>query len=373
MDAISLTRDLLRYDTTNPPGIEGECGRFLARLLSSQGFHVTVQPFDVDRLNIVAQIAGSDSESAPLVLTGHFDTVPLGTQAWTMDPFAGDVKDGKMYGRGVSDMKAGVAAMIVAATRHVERRPKRGITLIFTSGEETGCAGALALATHAPGMIGRASAMIVGEPTGNRIATGHKGCLAVRAKSQGVTAHSSMPDSGNNAIYAAAEAVGRISNFHPLAQADPLLGLPTKNVGTITGGLNYNSVPDSCEFTVDVRTVPGMDHDRVQNDLAEVLGPDIAVERFVDMPPVGNVDGDPFVAVFDAAVRHVLGVSVETKPIGIPFFSDASVFQPKFQCPTLLFGPGEPAMAHQTDEWCRVDNIAASVDVYDEAINRWCS
>ncbi|KRB52668.1 M20 family metallopeptidase [Phenylobacterium sp. Root700] len=374
MDAVELTRALIGYNTTNPPGREASCVLFVAGLLEAGGFAVEVQHFESDRANLIARWPGADADAAPLVLTGHVDTVPLGVAPWSVDPFEGPIQNGKLYGRGASDMKSGVAAMVVAALRHTSSGPRlrRGLTLIFTSGEETGCAGALRLLEPGAPDLGPASAMIVGEPTGNRISTGHKGCMAVRVHTAGVTAHSSMPHKGTNAIYRAAHGVSVIERHHLVADSDPLLGSPTINVGMIQGGMNYNSVPDAAEFTVDVRTTPAMVHDQLQASLHLALGADVSLERFVDMPPVRTDEADPFVRMAFAVSNQVLGRDANPTPLGIPFFSDASVLTPKLGCPTIILGPGEPDMAHQTDEYCRVDRLLAAVELYEAMIEAWC-
>lgn len=374
MDALELTRTLLHFDTTNPPGHEAACGRFISSLLEQAGFKVECQEFDTHRLNIVATLAASNSGDAPLVLTGHIDTVPLGATSWSVDPFRGEIREGRLYGRGASDMKAGVAAMMIAAIQaaRLSRPLKRGLTLIFTSGEETGCVGALALAKASPALLGRASAMIVGEPTGNKIATGHKGCMAMRARATGVTAHSSMPEKGVNAIYAAAKAISSVEQYRPVGAHDELLGFPTINVGMIEGGLNYNSVPDHAQFTIDVRSTRDMSHDLEQSRLSNLVGDGITLERFVDMPPVTTPETDPFVGVVENALIAVYGSAAPLDKIGLPFFSDASVFHPRFDCPTVILGPGEPDAAHQTDEYCHVEKIEAAVSIYQHVINAWC-
>ncbi|QNA85438.1 M20 family metallopeptidase [Sphingomonas sp. So64.6b] len=373
ISAIELTRALLAFDTCNPPGLEAESGRYLAHLLEMNGFVVETQDFAPHRLNIIARLDGSDADAAPLVLTGHLDTVPLGAAPWSRDPFNGELSDGRLYGRGVSDMKAGVAAMACAAIRFARGpRLRRGLVLVFTSGEETGCIGALAFANAARPLVHRASAMLVGEPTANRISTAHKGCVAVKAHTTGITAHSSMPEKGENAIYAAAQAVARIAGHVPAGRVDPLLGCATINVGMITGGLNYNSVPDAAEFTVDVRTVPGMDHDMVHASLADLLGNAVRLERFVDMPPVGTAADHRFVGVLRDIVADVFGSDANLEPLPIPFFSDASVFQPLWRCPTIIIGPGEPSQAHQTDEWCEAEAIPMAVEIYARTIAAWC-
>jgi succinyl-diaminopimelate desuccinylase len=373
-DVVELTRALLAFDTTNPPGREADCAAFVARHLETLGLDVEVQTFDDERANVVARWPGEDADARPLMLAGHLDTVPLGMAPWSVNPFAGEIREGRLYGRGVSDMKAGVAAMIAAVARTTlgGRRLRRGLTVIFTSGEETGCAGALRLLDPGAPPLGLASAMIVGEPTANRISTGHKGCVAVHARAGGVTAHSSMPQRGTNAIYRAAQAVGRVERHSFETAPDALLGAPTINVGMIRGGLNYNSVPDEATFTVDVRTTPGMDHDAVQRDLAQVLGEAVSLKRFVDMPPVFTAADEPFVELAFEISKKVLGDGANLKPLGIPFFSDASVLTPQLGCPTVILGPGEPDLAHQTDEYCRIDRLLAAVDLYEALISAWC-
>ena len=140
----------------------------------------------------------------PIVLSGHFDTVPLGNKKWNVDPFAGQVSDGKIWGRGSSDMKGGLAAMILASISAFKiSPPDGGIRLIFSAAEELGCIGIQQLARIINGS-GKASAVIVGEPTSNHPYIGHKGALYLNAVTTGITAHSSMPHLGDNAIYKAA-------------------------------------------------------------------------------------------------------------------------------------------------------------------------
>ena len=141
----------------------------------------------------------------------------------------------------------------------------------------------------------------------------------------------------------------------------------------IQGGMNYNSVPDKAEFTVDVRTVPGMDHNLVQTELEKTLGNAVAVERFVDMPPIETSAEDPFVAAVQTAATRVLGKEAGSTSLGMPYFSDASIFKPMLHCPVVILGPGNPSAAHQTDEWCDINNIAGATAIYSELISDWCS
>jgi succinyl-diaminopimelate desuccinylase len=247
MDVISLTRDLLSFNNINPPGDEEAIARFAGKILGNNGFSTEYILFSEGRLHLVADRGLSDLK-APIVLSGHFDTVPLGNKKWSIDPFGGKVRDGKIYGRGSSDMKGGVAAMILASIlAFKESPPDGGIRLIFTAAEELGCIGIQQLAKTLKDP-GNASAIIVGEPTSNHPYLGHKGALYLNAVTKGVTAHSSMPHLGDNAIYKAASSILKTRDFNFNAEEDPLLGFPTINVGRMNGGMNINSVPTMRSF-----------------------------------------------------------------------------------------------------------------------------
>src|SRR2546421_11244739 len=135
-DAVGLTRSLLQFDTINPPGRERDCAHHAGALLEQWGFRVEYHEYAERRTSVVARAGGSPSK-APLCLTGHLDVVPLGARAWTRDPFAGETQGDRLYGRGSSDMKAGVAAMLLAAknlARKISGTP--GIVLVLTAAEE---------------------------------------------------------------------------------------------------------------------------------------------------------------------------------------------------------------------------------------------
>jgi succinyl-diaminopimelate desuccinylase len=181
----------------------------LAGLLAGAGFAAELVPFGEGRAQLLARIGGK-ADRLPLGFTGHLDTVPLGAQPWSVDPFAAEIADGKLYGRGSSDMKAGVAAFVTACLALADRLAATpGVLLVITASEETGCSGAEALVA-AGSRLGRVGALVVAEPTGNRPLVGHKGALWLEAETKGVTAHGSMPEKGVNAVYKAARAVAAL-------------------------------------------------------------------------------------------------------------------------------------------------------------------
>ena len=367
--ALELTQALVRFDTINPPGNERLCAEHLGSILNDAGFAVSYHEFAETRTSLVARIGG-DADAKPLCFTGHIDTVPLGAAPWSVDPFAADIADGKLYGRGTSDMKSGVAAFVVAAirlARELETGP--GMVLIITAGEETGCEGAYHLAGLG-NVLGDAGAIVVAEPSSNLPFIGHKGALWLKAVANGLTAHGSMPELGVNAIYKAARTISQLEDFDFNVARHPVLGKPTLNVGTVHGGMNINSVPDRTEVSIDIRTLPDQDHGDLCAHLSSYLGDDIAVEPIVD---VGSVWTDPaedwMLDVFDV-MAEILGKMPEV--CTATYFTDAAALTPAYGGPpTVILGPGEAAMAHQTDEYCVVDRIDQAVDAYVEIAKRW--
>ncbi|HXZ46522.1 MAG TPA: M20 family metallopeptidase [Pseudolabrys sp.] len=367
---MELTQDLVRFNTINPPGAERPCAERLASLLEREGFAADLIPFGDGRAQLVAQIGGV-GEKLPLGFTGHLDTVPLGARPWSVDPHSADIVDGKLYGRGSSDMKSGVAAFVTACIALADRLPRSpGIVLVVTAGEETGCSGANALAdgkTRLP----KIGALVVAEPTGNRPLVGHKGALWLEAVTTGVTAHGSMPEKGVNAVYKAARAVTALQDFDFNVARHDALGGPTLNVGTIHGGLNINSVPDRAAIGIDIRTIPAANHANIRAQLTSYLGIDVKLSTLIDAPSVWTAPDDPWMGEVFRIAHEVAGFEREIATA--PYFTDASVLTPAMGSPpTAIIGPGELALAHQTDEYCFVSRIEEATEIYGRMIRNWC-
>jgi succinyl-diaminopimelate desuccinylase len=368
MDTISLTKQLLSFNTINPPGNEEEIARFVGALLANHGFSTDYHRFDKGRLHLISE-KGLSPDKAPIIMSGHFDTVPLGNKTWEHDPFAGNVSDGKIWGRGSSDMKGGLAAMILAAIKSFEESPPEGgIRLIFTAGEELGCQGVQQL-FKTMGDPGRASAIIVGEPTSNIPAIGHKGGLYLNAVTKGLTAHSSMPELGDNAIYKAAKSILHLKDFNFETEKDSLLGYPTINIGKMSGGMNLNSVPDHAEFSIDIRSTSKSDHNKILSKLKDEIGDTTSIETLVNLGSVSTDEKSPFIQL----VYNVCGVNREDKqyPKALPYLTEASVLQRIFKAPTVILGPGQPEMAHQTDEYCYTSKLEQALNLYKDIIINW--
>jgi len=367
-DAISLTRTLLGFDTINPPGRERDCARHAGRLLEEWGFRVEYHEYDEARTSVVAR-AGGSAKKPPLCMTGHLDIVALGARPWSKDPFKGETDGDRLYGRGSSDMKAGVAAMLLAAKSFADKLSSTpGLTLVLTAAEEGGCLGSQHLARTQ--LLGHAGALVVGEPTSNYPFIGHKGSIKFHARFRGVSAHGSMPELGVNAIYKAARAVSALERFDFHAQPHPIMGAPTMNVGTMSGGSGVNMVPDTATIGVDIRTVPGMDHAALLRGLKESL-PDAEIEVFSDLQPVWTPPDDDWIGrVYEIAQRH-LGEAPQARTA--TYMTDAANLLKAYAgAPTVVLGPGEAQMAHQTDEYCSMERIRQAVSIYEALIQDWC-
>src|SRR3954451_12596699 len=326
IDPVELSRELIAFNTINPPGNELSCIRHLENILADAGAKTSLQNFAPERANLIARIGGVDSKP-PLCFTGHVDTVPLGNAAWSVDPFAGEIIDGKMYGRGSTDMKCGVAAFVAAIGNMAgQLEGSGGALLVITAGEEIGCEGAFHLARA--GVLGRAGAIIVAEPTSNAALVGHKGALWLRFTIKGVTAHGSMPHLGVNAAYKAARVLTALETFQFNVAPHPYLGSPTLNVGTVRAGLNVNSVPDLAEIGIDIRSIPGLDHSRIQEHLKAELGEDISLEPIIDVGAVWTDPSSAWVRDVYGIVRDVTGANAGTEPRTAPYFTDASALTP---------------------------------------------
>lgn len=368
-DAVALTRELLAFDTINPPGREHDCARHAGALLENWGFRVDYHDYAPGRTSVVARAGGSHAK-APLCLTGHIDTVALGARPWSKDPFSGETDGDKLFGRGSSDMKAGVAAILLAARTFSKKLGGTpGIVIVLTAAEEGGCIGSQHLARTQ--LLGKAGAMLVGEPTSNYPYVGHKGSIKFHATFKGVSAHGSMPHLGSNAIYKAARAITALERFDFGAAPHPAMGSPTMNVGTTSGGSGVNMVPDTAAIGVDIRTVPGMDHASLLERLRGLLGDDAELQVFSDLPPVWTPPQQEWVErVFDLCETH-LGSRPEARTAS--YMTDAANLLKAYAgAPTIVLGPGEPQMAHQTDEWCSMERIRQAVAMYEATIKDWC-
>jgi succinyl-diaminopimelate desuccinylase len=180
-----------------------------------------------------------------------------------------------------------------------------------------------------------------------------------------------MPELGVNAIYKAARAVSKLETLDFAQPAHPVMGPPTMNVGTFEGGQGVNMVPDAASVGVDIRTLPGMDHQALLAKIGKLLGEEAKLDVFSDMPAVWTPPEEEWVqGVFEICKRHL---GTQPEPRTATYNTDAGNLLKVYRgAPTVVLGPGEPQLAHQTDEYCSMERIRQSVALYEEVIRRWC-
>lgn len=365
-DALQLAQRLIRVDTSN--GGEREAAEICRDILDRVGARTELVEMAPDRAHLLAHIG--DTSRSPLVLSGHLDTVPANRSTWNTDPLSGGVRDGELLGRGSADMKGGVAALITAMTRHVTAGDaSRGVLLVLTAAEETGCEGARHLVKTRELPTG--GPLLVAEPTNLEIAPGHKGVLWLRASTTGRAAHGSRPDLGRSAIVPLARLVAALDK-HGLPGEHPIMGPVTVNVGTFHGGTRINLVPEAASIEIDIRVVAGIDPRTLYDGVAALASPEVVIETTYELAPTYSAPGGPFGKLVATSLEDTVGSSTLRPPLA--YFTDASVLSQSLGCSeVIVLGPGDPDAAHTTDERCPVAQIESAALVYERVLRAWAA
>jgi succinyl-diaminopimelate desuccinylase len=368
----ALCCDLVRLRTVNPPGDEQMAADYVADYLGRAGFETAFLPLADGRASVLARLRGRGGPG--LMFNGHMDVVPVGAQGWRFNPFEGQVAEGKVWGRGASDMKGGVAAMLaavraVAATVSAGKLSLSGDLLFAaTADEEAGMTGARQISARPD--LGPLQAILIAEPTYNRVGLAERGVLWLEITTYGKTAHGSMPELGHNAITDMAALLAELDTLVVPHTPHPILGRFTRSINTINGGVKTNVVPDRCVVTIDMRTVPGQDHTAVAaqvRDLAAQFaatrpGFQATLRTLYDLPAVTTSRAEPVVTRFYELAAQATGRPAADELVR--FATEASIFVPALGVPTIIYGPGDPALAHQPDEHVEIDQMLAAARVY---------
>lgn len=321
-------------------------------------------------------------EDGGVLLSGHTDVVPVDGQDWTTDPFEVTEKDGKLYGRGTCDMKGFDALAIWALVEASKRDLKRPLQIALTRDEEIGCLGAPVLIPEMLGVIPRAEAVIVGEPSSMRVVTGHKGGIGITTHVHGFEVHSSLMHTGVSAILEAAKLIDFATTLNAQNRAKPVSEIAamfdppwtTAHVGVIQGGTAHNITAKDCIFGFDFRAVPGeelSDWAQVYRDkVAEVeremqaVVPDtkIVLEQRFDVPPLQpETDG-----AAEALARALTGDNATNV---VSYGTEAGQFQ-QGGYSAVVCGPGDIAQAHQPDEFIEISQFNAGQAFMEKLVDR---
>lgn len=392
-EAVEFLRKLTSIPTINPPGANYRpCAEFLGEQLRDFGYDVEFIAPEPERVNVIGRMG---TARPTLHFNGHIDVVPAG-HGWTVDPFCGVVRDGKIFGRGTTDQKAGIAASIFA----IEAIRREGVRLhgsIEQSGtvdeESGGFAGMAYLAEQGYVSRGRTDFVVITEPLNvDRICLGHRGVYWFEVKTLGRIAHGSMPFLGVNAIGKMSDFIGEIEHKLKPALGRRITAMPVEppearhpciNINSISGGqpgtIQTPCVVDHCEAILDRRFILEEPFEEVRGEIAEILDsmarrdPEFQYELrdlMIVQPVLASADSN-LVATLGGAVRDVLG----TNP---PLIASPGTYDQKHvmrlghvdQC--VAYGPGILHMAHQPDEYCRIDHLVDAAKVMALAAMRLC-
>lgn len=375
---VNLLQALVRIPSPNPAGDTRAIAGFIANTLANGGCEVVTRAPEAkpEAVSVIATLGQGDPV---IMLHAHIDTVPIAAneaQKWTVDPYGGIIRDGRIYGKGSVDDKAPLAAMMSVMLDAARRGNLDGTLVLVAAAEEEvgGQLGTRWLADN--GHLPLADFIVVGEQTHNRVATAHKGVMRATVRTTGKSVHATNPDRGINAITAMARAVLALEAYHHrLAErVHPLVGVPTCNVGVIHGGSTANAVPDSCMVILDRRMIPGEDPAEVQREMQAVIAS-------IDVAPAEISIGDFLVSNwFDSTVNRPLAraflecvgvmLNIDPQPIGYLPGSDAKHLTGVQRGEMIIFGPGSYEVAHAFDEYVDIEELEYTQRILQTFIDR---
>ncbi|GAA0940752.1 M20 family metallopeptidase [Pseudonocardia zijingensis] len=380
---VALTRDLVRLRTVNEDGArEAPAAELVAATMRSFDWDPQVTEVAPGRPNVVAVVEGGGGPGRTLAFEGHTDVVTEGDRdRWSVDPYGGEIRDGRLYGRGSADMKSGVAAMLhgVRALQLAGSFPGRVLVCALVDEE-----GLMLGAKHFAGtdLAREVDAAIVCEPEEGEICTSAKGAVRIRVDLRGAMAHGAMPQHGRNPLPAAGRLLVALAALQEeLQKAHPAhehLGevYVTPTVSRAGSLDQINVIPALATVAVDVRTIPGVEHaalvERVRELAGEAGDPDGVVTEVtvVDDRPCVEIAADhPLVTALAAAHEEVLGEPARFG--GVPGATDGTILTRDAGIPTVVYGPGGKWIAHQVDEFVEVADIVRCAHVYAEAAARF--
>ncbi len=374
---IALTQKLVQIPSENPTGSEKECALFVEKWLSGlPGTTVEVAEVLPGRPNIIATIKGKGGKP-PFIMLAHMDTVPAG-EGWDMDPFAGIIKEGKLYGRGAADMKGGLAAAMIAFKNIAESGAQlEGDLILCATVDEEGPQMFGGVHFAKSGLITEDAMVVVTEPTSNRLALAHIGPNWYRIDVEGKMSHAGNAHLGVDANHALAWIILELKKaVSEMEYQHPLLGVTSITASVMGGGFKTNVVPQHAFAEIDIRLVPPLTceaafglmkktcaavSDAVPGAVAKVTL--LSLER----PPISVAGDAPVVEIFRDGYFKVTGSSVDE--VGFPAYTDAGVaflVTGNKQC--VVFGPGKIESAHTVNEYIELEELFIAEKVLTETI-----
>ena len=362
----SVSSTLCQFDQSNAGVID-----LLANWLEPMGLKVKIQqvPNHPGKANLIATLGEG---SGGLVLSGHTDTVPFDAHLWQSDPFTLLEKNDRWYGLGVCDMKSFLAICITAITPYLDTKLNHPLTILGTADEESSMSGARCID---PNDLNNASYALIGEPTGLKPVTRHKGIMMLSLKVTGESGHSSNPSLGNNALDATGRVIEELGTFrqhlvnnHSDSSFD--VATPTLNLGCIHGGDNPNRICDHVELSFDLRILPGMNNLALIDQIDKRLRPRLEESGFtLDLQLL-----HPPVDAFESSGSHLLdtiGSFNGGTAQSVAFATEAPLLT-NLGIETIVMGPGAIDQAHQPNEYLELSQLEPTIAIIRALINKYC-
>ncbi len=364
-----LLKRLIQAESTRRCG-ERAAAQVLAAYLKDHGLEVELDGWDESRANVAARLRSSGQRPG-LLFGAHLDVVPPGDEPWTHAPFDAVEKEGRLYGRGATDMKGPLAAAAAAVAELADEGAalKGDLVLAATAGEETDSCGVKRFVERQSGSLGPLCGTVICEPTGFTVVTAHRGMCWLRVTTFGRTAHSSMPQMGVNAISKMRRILEAMETFVPAHQPDPLLGVPSMSINRIEGGSAPNVVPDRCSIQVDFRLVPGQEAAGLVEEVRGLCSrlaaddPDFRshVEIVRAVGPLKIESAEPF-------VQQVCRTVGTEGPVAVGYTTDGPYFA-ELGVPLVVFGPGDSSVCHKPDEYVKLADLERGKQCFKQIIS----
>ena len=364
---IDTTLELVKIDSRNRPHGEDEISSYISDFLEKIRVDNAIISHEKDRKSLIAYYPGTES-GRNLLMCGHLDTINIDSVEGPDNSIMADVRGGKMFGLGTSDMKGGVAAMLYALKELVRTnfKPRYDIFFAFTGDEEADKAGALHLLENE--LTNNTRLMIVGEPTNLNLGLGSKGQIWFEVKFKGKAAHGSTPDKGKSAVLMAMNFISQILEPEFFVKNEKFFPKSTVNVGFLNADGPFNVVPDTCVAGLDIRLSPPETVENVKKKIKDILSSSFRKNEY-ELKIVDSLDAS-FVqpeSRMAKEIKKIIGRHASGKrKIALSYATDGSVLNTYASVPVIILGPGIPEVIHNRDEYIPLENIIHASRIYTD-------
>lgn len=366
-DVSKILEDLVRINSSNPPGNEKKMVDFIVSFFHGYE-NMKIIDHDENRSSLLLEIPGETKEM--IAILGHLDTVPANNpDKWNYKPFEPKIVDGKMYGRGTSDMKSGIACMICLADHfiHSKSKPKYTVRIMFTADEESSGTGIRSFVDS--NYFEDVKFLLIAEPTDETLIIKEKGALWMKLRAYGKSSHGSTPQLGINAIEKLFELTEEIRSLVCTDETDELLGKSSFALNRINGGTKTNITADYCEAEIDIRTIPSLDHEtildgiqkRIQRMEEKQIGLKFELDIVNNRIPMMTAPSNSFIT---NVINIMSSYGYEHRVRGANFFTDGSLVLKKYDIPFLIYGPGLIHQCHVDNEYVPIESLERVLQVY---------